>query len=60
MHRLRDQGHTVVAIGKLHFRSSDDDNGFSEELLPMHILNGRGGVHMLLRGFDEEQVNRGQ
>jgi choline-sulfatase len=60
MRRLREQGHTVTSIGKLHFRSTEDDNGFSEELLPMHILNGRGGVHMLLRGFDEEHPNRGQ
>jgi len=60
MRRLREQGHMVTSIGKLHFRGADDDNGFSEELLPMHILNGKGGVHMLLRGFDEEQVNRGQ
>jgi choline-sulfatase len=60
MHRLRAQGHMVTSIGKLHFRSSEDDNGFSEELLPMHILNGKGGVHMLLRGFDDERVNRGQ
>lgn len=60
MHRLRAQGHTVTSIGKLHFRSSEDDNGFTEELLPMHILEGKGGVHMLLRGFDDERVNRGQ
>lgn len=60
MHRLREQGHMVTSIGKLHFRSSEDDNGFSEELLPMHILNGKGGVHMLLRGFDQEHPNRGQ
>lgn len=60
MHRLRAQGHAVASIGKLHFRSSEDDNGFSEELLPMHILGGKGGVHMLLRGFDEERPNRGQ
>jgi choline-sulfatase len=60
MHRLRAQGHHVAAIGKLHFRSTEDDNGFSEELLPMHILHGKGGVQMLLRGFDDEQVNPGQ
>jgi choline-sulfatase len=60
MHRLRAQGHRVASIGKLHFRSSKDDNGFSEELLPMHILDGKGGVHMLLRGFDDEHPNRGQ
>ncbi len=60
MRRLRDQGHEVVSIGKLHFRATEDDNGFSEELLPMHILGGKGGVHMLLRGFDDEHVNKGQ
>src|ERR1700758_806447 len=26
-HRLRDAGHAAVSIGKLHFRSQDDDNG---------------------------------
>jgi choline-sulfatase len=60
MHRLRDQGHHVASIGKLHFRSTDDDNGFSEELLPMHILDGKGGTQTLLRGFDAERVNPGQ
>ena len=29
-HRLRDRGHRVVSVGKLHFRSTRDDNGFSE------------------------------
>ena len=28
-HRLREAGHEVTAIGKLHFRSAEDDNGFS-------------------------------
>jgi choline-sulfatase len=60
MHRLRDDGHDVVSFGKLHFRASDDDNGFSEERLAMHILGGKGGTHMLLRGFDDEHVNKGQ
>lgn len=60
MRRLRDQGHRVTSVGKLHFRSSDDDNGFTDELLPMHILGGKGGVHMLLRGYDDEHVNKGQ
>ena len=60
MHRLRAQGHEVTSIGKLHFRATEDDNGFTEELLPMHILDGKGGTHMLLRGHDAEQVNHGQ
>jgi choline-sulfatase len=41
-HRLRDAGHEVVSIGKLHFRSADDDNGFSEEVMPLHINDGIG------------------
>ena len=53
-HRLREQGHTVVAVGKLHYRSADDDNGFSEEIEPMHLHDGKGAIKNLLRGFDAE------
>jgi len=42
MHRVRDAGHEMVSIGKLHFRSGEDDNGFSEEILPMHVVGGVG------------------
>jgi len=49
MHKLRHAGHTTVSIGKLHFCSSDDDNGFSEELLPMHVPNkGKGWPQVTL------------
>ena len=48
-HRLRDAGHRVVSIGKLHFRSTADDNGFSEEILPMHVLDGKGDLIGMLR-----------
>jgi choline-sulfatase len=41
-HRLRDAGHEVTAIGKLHFRSADDDNGFTEEVMPLHVVDGIG------------------
>ena len=58
MHRLRAGGHAVVSIGKLHFRSGDDDNGFAEEILPMYLANGgKGWPQGLLRNplprFDE-------
>lgn len=50
MHRLRERGHAVVSIGKLHFRSDDDDNGFTEEILPMHLANdGKGWPQGLVR-----------
>jgi len=47
--RLRDNGHRVVSIGKLHFRSTADDNGFSEEVLPLHVLEGKGDLIGMLR-----------
>jgi choline-sulfatase len=48
-HRLREAGYDMVSIGKLHFRSTDDDNGFSEERLPLHIVDGIGDLKGLLR-----------
>lgn len=48
-HELRDAGCDIPSVGKLHFRSTDDDNGFSEEIRPLHIKNGQGWVHGLLR-----------
>lgn len=48
-HLLRERGHEVVSIGKLHFRSTDDDNGFTEEILPMHVVDGKGDLIGLLR-----------
>src|SRR5829696_2628408 len=41
-HRLRQAGHEAVSIGKLHFRSADDDNGFTEEVMPLHVVEGIG------------------
>ncbi len=61
MRRLRDAaGQDVVSFGKLHFRSTDDDNGFSEEIVPMHILDGVGGLVMLLRCENAEPARAGQ
>lgn len=48
-HRLRDAGHEAVSIGKLHFRSDDDDNGFSESQLAMHVVEGLGDLMGLVR-----------
>jgi len=48
-HRLRENGHRVVSIGKLHFRATADDNGFSEEILPLHVLDGIGDLYGMLR-----------
>jgi choline-sulfatase len=53
---LRERGHQVVSIGKLHFRSSDDDNGFSEEHIGMHVIDGEGDLLGLIR--DEDMPKR--
>lgn len=47
-HRLTGEGIHVTTIGKLHFRSAEDDTGFPDQRLPVHVTPG---VHQgLLRG----------
>jgi len=49
-HQLRDRGHRVVSIGKLHCRGHEgDDNGLSEEIIPMNIIEGKGDLMGLVR-----------
>ncbi|MGH8789869.1 MAG: sulfatase-like hydrolase/transferase, partial [Cupriavidus necator] len=48
-HKLRERGHRVVSIGKLHFREEGEDHGFSEEIIPMHIIEGKGDLMGLVR-----------
>ena len=48
-HRLRDLGYRTVSIGKNHFRSTADDNGFDTELLAMHVRFGIGDLFGMLR-----------
>jgi choline-sulfatase len=48
-HQLRDAGHRTVSIGKLHFRSDEDDCGFSESIVPMHVVEGKGDLLGLIR-----------
>lgn len=55
--QLRDRGHQTVSIGKLHFRSSEDDNGFSDERISMHMVEAKGDLLGLIR--DEDMVKRG-
>jgi choline-sulfatase len=47
--RLAEQGHKVTTIGKLHYRKADDPNGFPDQRLPMHVLDGVGDVYGCLR-----------
>ncbi|MBU1444132.1 MAG: sulfatase-like hydrolase/transferase [Gammaproteobacteria bacterium] len=48
-HVLRELGHEVVSIGKLHFNRTNEDHGFSQEQIPMHILDGKGDLMGLVR-----------
>lgn len=49
-HRLMEQGHHVAAIGKLHYQDSNPRrNGFDEEILPLHIVDGVGDLLGLIR-----------
>jgi choline-sulfatase len=48
-HRLREAGHFTMSIGKLHFRSASDDNGFVEEMIPLHVVDGKGDLLGLIR-----------
>lgn len=49
MHRAREGGYHTASIGKLHFRSTQDDNGFDEEIDPLHVVNGTGTFTNLIR-----------
>jgi choline-sulfatase len=54
-HTLRDRGHHVTSIGKLHFQGhAGQDYGFTEMIMPMQITNGTGDVTLLIR--DPEDV----
>jgi choline-sulfatase len=48
-HRLTSQGHRVTTIGKLHYRRTGDPSGFTDQRLPMHVLDGVGDLYGLLR-----------
>lgn len=48
-HRLKQQGYRVDSIGKLHFRSPEDDNGFTQEIDPLHVVDGVGDILSCIR-----------
>jgi choline-sulfatase len=59
-HIARDRGHRVVSIGKLHFLRAGLDHGFSEEKIPMHILNGTGDLLGLIRDVPPKRGGAGK
>ncbi len=48
-HVLREAGHHVTSIGKLHYTSEEIDSGFTEQIIPMHIEAGVGDLYGLIR-----------
>ena len=48
-HRLMDAGSRVTSIGKLHYRDTHDPNGFDEEIVPLHVVDGVGDLLGLIR-----------
>lgn len=48
-HRLREQGHPVTTIGKLHYRSEADDTGLPDQRLPMHVHKAEGDLFGMVR-----------
>ena len=48
-HQLQAAGIPCESIGKLHYRSSDDDNGFDQEHIPMMVKDGVGMVWASIR-----------
>ncbi len=48
-HSLIRQGHEVTAIGKLHYRTVDDQTGFSEEINTLHVVDGIGDLLGMMR-----------
>ncbi|MCW5641632.1 MAG: sulfatase-like hydrolase/transferase [Rhodoferax sp.] len=43
-HRLQAAGVGVESVGKLHYRSADDDTGFDRQREAVHIADGKGQV----------------
>ncbi len=56
-HRLIQDGHRVDAIGKLHYRSEADEDGFSQKILPLNVVDGVGDLMGALR--DDPPVRKG-
>jgi choline-sulfatase len=43
-HLLSANGVNSYSIGKLHYKNEQDDTGFTQQILPMHLVNGVGDV----------------
>ena len=48
-HMLREHGRSATSIGKLHFRNEEDDTGFAEQIIPMHVVAGLGDLRSCIK-----------
>ena len=48
-HRLREQGHAMTSIGKLHFKGQGADHGFGKEIEPLNVVDGIGDTLSCIR-----------
>jgi choline-sulfatase len=43
-HALQKAGMHCLSIGKLHYRNAEDPTGFDRQIVPLHIVEGKGAV----------------
>ena len=56
-HRLLEAGHRCDSIGKLHYRSAEDNDGFGHHIVPLNVVDGVGDVMGTIR--DELPIRTG-
>lgn len=56
-HRLIENGNQVDAIGKLHYRSESDDDGFTNKIIPLNVVDGIGDLMGAIR--DDLPIRKG-
>ncbi|GAB5377317.1 MAG: sulfatase-like hydrolase/transferase [Acuticoccus sp.] len=59
-HRLQAAGVRSTSIGKLHYRNAEDEVGFDEEIIPLHVLNGEGDIQGMLRSPPPQRPSTAQ
>lgn len=50
-HQLEKAGISVTTIGKLHYRCPEDDTGFTDQRLPLHVRDGVGDLFGTIREY---------
>ena len=48
-HMLKENGASATSIGKLHFRNETDNTGFENQVIPMHVVEGKGDARSCIK-----------